>query len=59
MSLRSERDMRPWEKRGYAPVISGVANSNAKITISQNGYVLSSQVVPAQAYQLKKYSTSK
>ncbi|MGR6439116.1 fimbria/pilus outer membrane usher protein [Proteus mirabilis] len=47
MSLRSERDMRPWEKRGYAPVISGVANSNAKITISQNGYVLSSQVVPA------------
>ncbi len=53
MSLRSERDMRPWEKRGYAPVISGVANSNAKITISQNGYVLSSQVVPAGAYQLK------
>ncbi|WP_245217721.1 fimbria/pilus outer membrane usher protein, partial [Proteus mirabilis] len=45
--------MRPWEKRGYAPVISGVANSNAKITISQNGYVLSSQVVPAGAYQLK------
>ncbi|NAC33147.1 PefC/AfrB family outer membrane usher protein, partial [Escherichia coli] len=53
MALRSERDMRPWEKRGYAPVISGVANSNAKITISQNGYVLSSQVVPAGAYQLK------
>ncbi|HHQ2585831.1 TPA: PefC/AfrB family outer membrane usher protein [Providencia rettgeri] len=53
MALRSERDMRPWEMRGYAPVISGVVNSNAKITISQNGYILSSQVVPAGAYQLK------
>lgn len=56
LSLRSERDMRPWEMRGYAPIISGVVNSNAKITISQNGYILSSQVVPAGAYQLKDIS---
>ncbi|EPO5263893.1 PefC/AfrB family outer membrane usher protein [Providencia rettgeri] len=56
MVLRSERDMRPWEMRGYAPVISGVVSSNAKITISQNGYILSSQVVPAGAYQLKDIS---
>ncbi|UNH31356.1 PefC/AfrB family outer membrane usher protein [Moellerella wisconsensis] len=56
MAIRSERDMRPWEMRGYAPVISGVVNSNAKITISQNGYILSSQVVPAGAYQLKDIS---
>lgn len=56
MEIRSERDMRPWEMRGYAPVISGVVNSNAKITISQNGYILSSQVVPAGAYQLKDIS---
>ncbi|AKJ43576.1 PefC/AfrB family outer membrane usher protein [Pragia fontium] len=52
MALRSESSMRPWEMRGYAPIISGVVNSNAKITISQNGYILSSQVVPAGAYQL-------
>ncbi|MBS0925391.1 PefC/AfrB family outer membrane usher protein [Providencia sp. JGM181] len=56
MALRSEKNMRPWEMRGYAPVISGVVSSNAKITISQNGYVLSSQVVPAGAYQLNDIS---
>ncbi|WP_235432621.1 PefC/AfrB family outer membrane usher protein [Pragia fontium] len=52
IALRSDSSMRPWETRGYAPVISGVVNSNATITISQNGYILSSQVVPAGAYQL-------
>ncbi|SFD21756.1 PefC/AfrB family outer membrane usher protein [Pragia fontium] len=56
IALRSESSMRPWEMRGYAPVISGVVNSNAKITISQNGYILSSQVVPAGAYQLNNIS---
>lgn len=53
VSLRSDSDMVPWSSRGYAPVISGVANSNARITVSQGGYIISSQIVPPGAYSLK------
>ena len=52
IALQSDNSMRPWSMRGYAPIISGVVNSNATITVSQNGYILSSVVVPAGAYQL-------
>ncbi|HCM1918892.1 TPA: PefC/AfrB family outer membrane usher protein [Salmonella enterica subsp. salamae serovar 28:r:e,n,z15] len=51
-SVRSDSSMVPWSARGYAPTISGVASSNARITVSQGGYTLSSQVVPPGAYSL-------
>ncbi|EEH6140573.1 fimbria/pilus outer membrane usher protein, partial [Salmonella enterica subsp. enterica serovar 4,[5],12:i:-] len=38
--------MLPWEARGYAPLITGVANSTSRVTISQNGYAVYSKVVP-------------
>lgn len=55
-SLRSDNSMIPWSARGYAPVISGVANSNARITVVQGGYTLLSQVVPPGEYALKDIS---
>lgn len=55
-SLRSDNSMIPWSTRGYAPIISGVANSNARITVAQGGYTLSSQVVPPGEYALKDIS---
>ncbi|ELC8790622.1 PefC/AfrB family outer membrane usher protein [Salmonella enterica] len=51
-SLTSDSSMVPWSSRGYAPVISGVASSSARITVTQNGYTLSSRVVPPGAYSL-------
>lgn len=51
-SLTSDSSMTPWSARGYAPVISGVAHTNARITVSQSGYTLTSRVVSPGAYAL-------
>jgi len=50
--LRSNNKMRPWELRGYAPVISGVASSPSRVTVTQNGYTIYSKIVPAGPYLL-------
>ncbi|MGT3172799.1 PefC/AfrB family outer membrane usher protein [Yersinia enterocolitica] len=52
VSLRSNSNMTPWEYRGYAPVINGIANSTSRITITQDGYTVYSKVVPPGPYQL-------
>ncbi|EHI3197144.1 PefC/AfrB family outer membrane usher protein [Salmonella enterica] len=46
VALRSNSNMRPWNSRGYAPVISGVAGTTSRITITQGGYTVYSRVVP-------------
>lgn len=38
--------MLPWELRGYAPQISGIAQTNATVTISQSGRVIYQKKVP-------------
>lgn len=40
MKLVSNEQMLPSQLRGYAPAITGVANSNARITVRQNGNVV-------------------
>ncbi|WP_162868191.1 fimbria/pilus outer membrane usher protein, partial [Klebsiella pneumoniae] len=40
LSLRSDDNMLPPNLRGYAPEVTGVAKSNAKVIISQQGRVL-------------------
>ncbi len=51
-ALRSNSNMRPWEFRGYAPDISGVAPTPSRITVKQNGYMVYSRMVPAGPYRL-------
>lgn len=51
-ALRSNSNMLPWEARGYAPLITGVANSTSRITITQSGYTVYSKLVPPGPYQL-------
>ncbi|UCQ27281.1 PefC/AfrB family outer membrane usher protein [Edwardsiella tarda] len=51
-ALRSNSSMRSWNERGYAPDISGVANSTSRITVQQNGYTIYSKVVAPGPYQL-------
>ncbi|MCR2674151.1 fimbria/pilus outer membrane usher protein, partial [Salmonella enterica] len=38
--LASDDDMLPESLRGYAPVVRGIARSNAQVVIRQNGYVI-------------------
>ncbi len=52
MSLRSNSNMTPWESRGYAPLINGVAATTSRITIIQNGYTIYSRVVQPGPYEL-------
>ncbi|EGB0328394.1 TPA: fimbrial outer membrane usher protein StdB [Salmonella enterica subsp. enterica serovar Poona] len=40
LTLASDERMLPPSLQGYAPQISGIANSNAQVTISQNGRML-------------------
>ncbi|MFM1263813.1 fimbria/pilus outer membrane usher protein, partial [Yersinia enterocolitica] len=52
ISLRSNSNMTPWESRGYAPLISGVATTTSRITVTQNGYTMYSRVVQPGPYEL-------
>ena len=55
-AVRSNSSMRTRQAAGYAPMISGVATSTSRITITQNGYTLYSTVVPPGPYQLNDLS---
>lgn len=50
--LSSDDRMLPDSLRGYAPVVRGVANTNAKITIRQNGVTLYETTVPPGAFEI-------
>ncbi len=47
-ALTSDDRMLPWELRGYAPQISGVAQTNATVTISHTGRVIYQKKSPAR-----------
>lgn len=58
VQLRSDDGMLPDSMRGYAPVVRGVAASNAKVTIRQNGYVIYTTFVAAGPFVINDlYST--
>lgn len=52
VQLATEESMRPDSLRGFAPVIHGIANSNAKVTIRQNGYIIYQNFVSAGPFQI-------
>lgn len=57
--LSSDDEMLPDSMRGFAPIIRGVAHSNAKVTVSQHGYVIYETYVAPGAFALKDlYPTS-
>ncbi|MFQ6791106.1 outer membrane usher protein [Serratia marcescens] len=53
VSLRSDDTMLPPNLRGYAPEVVGVAKSNAKVTISQQGRVLYETQVAAGPFRIQ------
>ncbi|OKP01750.1 fimbria/pilus outer membrane usher protein [Xenorhabdus eapokensis] len=59
MTLMSDDNMLPDSQRGFAPVVRGIAESNAQITIRQNGYIIYQANVPPGAFVIDDlYPTS-
>ncbi|QCR36658.1 fimbria/pilus outer membrane usher protein [Nissabacter sp. SGAir0207] len=57
--LASDETMLPDSQRGFAPVVRGIANSNARVTIRQNGNVIDQRTVPPGPFALADlYPTS-
>jgi outer membrane usher protein FimD/PapC len=52
-SLVSDDNMLPPNLRGYAPEVTGVAKTNAKVTISQQGRVLYETTVPVGPFRIQ------
>lgn len=52
LQLASDDDMLPDSLRGYAPVVRGIARTNAQIVIRQNGYVIYQSYVAPGAFEI-------
>jgi outer membrane usher protein len=59
IQLASDDNMLPESQRGFAPTVKGIANSNAQVTVKQNGSVIYQTYVPPGAFTLSDlYPTS-
>lgn len=52
VNLSTSDAMLPDSMRGYAPVVRGIATSNARVTISQNGQNIYQTTVPPGAFEI-------
>lgn len=52
VKLTSDDSMQPWVQRGFSPVITGVAQSNALVTITQNGRMIHQSNVAPGPFQI-------
>ncbi|HEI8868025.1 TPA: fimbrial biogenesis outer membrane usher protein [Serratia odorifera] len=50
--LATDDDMLPDSLKGYAPVVRGIARSNAQVIIRQNGYVIYQSYVAPGAFEI-------
>ncbi|MBA3111379.1 fimbrial biogenesis outer membrane usher protein [Salmonella enterica] len=50
--LSSDDDMLPDSLRGYAPVVRGIARTNAQVIIKQNGYTIYQSYVSPGAFEI-------
>lgn len=56
IKLAANTNMVPYSERGFAPVIRGVAKTNAQITIRQNNYIVYQTYVPPGPFELRDLS---
>lgn len=56
--LYSDSSMLPSSQHGFAPTIRGIANTNAVVTIQQNGYTIYQSTVPAGAFEINDLNPS-
>lgn len=50
--IASDDDMLPGSLKGYAPVVRGIARTNAQVVIRQNGYVIYQTYVAPGAFEI-------
>ena len=58
VQLASDEAMLPESLRGYAPVVRGIAQSNATVEIRQNGFLVYSLNVPPGAFEISDFYPS-
>lgn len=56
IGLYSDEQMLPPGLRGYAPQITGIANTNAKVSISQQGRIIKQVTVPPGPFSIEGLS---
>lgn len=50
--LATDEEMLPDSQRGFAPIVRGIARTNARVTIRQNGYVIYEGYVAPGAFSI-------
>lgn len=59
VNIASDEQMLPFSQRGFAPTIRGIANSNAEVSIRQNGYLIYRETVAPGPFEINDlYSTT-
>ncbi|KAE9709532.1 fimbria/pilus outer membrane usher protein, partial [Escherichia coli] len=51
VQMYSDNDMKPDSMQGFAPVIRGIARSNAEVTVYQNGHSIYKATVPPGPFE--------
>ncbi|EPN9384257.1 fimbria/pilus outer membrane usher protein [Cronobacter malonaticus] len=57
VQLASDDDMLPDQLNGFAPIIRGIAKSNARVTVRENGYVVYQRSVPPGPFVINDLSS--
>lgn len=52
VQLATDDRMLPESQRGYAPVVRGVASTNARVTIRQNGFIIQEKTVAPGGFEI-------
>ncbi|WP_371337570.1 fimbria/pilus outer membrane usher protein [Klebsiella quasipneumoniae] len=52
IQIATDEDMLPESLRGYAPIVRGIARTNAQVVIRQNGYVVYDSYVPPGPFEI-------
>ncbi|HBL4908920.1 fimbria/pilus outer membrane usher protein [Enterobacter hormaechei] len=56
IKLETDTSMLPTSQQGFAPVVRGIANSDAKVTIKQNGYTVYQTNVAPGPFEIRDLS---
>lgn len=56
VKLETDTSMLPSSQQGFAPVVRGIANSDAQVIIKQNGYTIYQSWVPPGPFEIKNLS---
>ncbi|MDI3361046.1 fimbria/pilus outer membrane usher protein [Lelliottia sp. V89_13] len=57
VQLNSDDDMQPDQLTGFAPLIRGIAKSNAQVTVRSNGYIIYQRSVPPGPFVIQDLSS--